>query len=349
MKKKLLSIAAFMFATVFANAQFNVLLVNDALGASGSEEYLNIATALTNSGYEFAVLNIDTNAAPGFDVLSEYDMVIWTSANNGVNLNLWDTTEYVQYNPALRQYIESGGIIWVDGLDYIFDIYGSAPYTFVEGDFVYDVMGISVYVAQSHADDSLGSYDGLEVSYPTANNTIVSMEAIKWKWSSVWYADAFDITDVANGLFEMGPEGYDFAGKICGLNRDNVVSTSMRIGALGDGGEFVQADIDLLVKEMVDAAADGYFDPTVGIATISKEDVNLYPNPASDNITITFPTSTNASLMIFDITGKVIFNTKLEANTTSYKMNISDFKTGIYFYELTIGNTTISRKMSVIR
>ena len=349
MRKKLLSIATFMFATVIANAQFNVLLVNDALGSSGSEEYLNIATAFTNSGYAFEVVNIDTTAAPGFDVLGGYDMVIWTTANNGVNLKLWDTTEYVQYNPGLREYIESGGIIWVDGLDYMYDIYGSAPYSFVEGDFIYDVLGISAYTAQSHADDSLGGFDGLEVAYPTANNTIVTMETIKWKWSSVWYADAFDITDVANGLFEMGPAEYDFAGRICGLNKENVISTSMRIADLGDGSELVQADIDQLVMEMVDAAADGYFDPAVGINTVSKEDVSLYPNPASDNVTITFPASSDASLRIIDITGKVIFNTIIEANTTSYRMNISDYKTGIYFYELTINNTTVSHKMSVIR
>ncbi len=353
MKKNLLLVAAIMFASFFANAQYTVLLVNDALGASGSEEYLNIATAITNSGYEYETLNIDTNEGPSFDVLSAYDMVIWTTANNGVALNLWDTTAYVQYNEAIRDYIDSDGVLWVDGLDYMYDIYGSASDTFEEGDFVYDVMGISIYSAQSHADDSLGSYDGLEIAYPTANATFLTMESIQWKWSSVWYADAFEKTDDANALFEMGPEGYDFAGRLSGLYKENVISTSLRIGSLGNGSELVQASIDQLVLEMIDAAVDGVFDPevTIGINTpaFSENDINAYPNPASDNITITFPSSNDGSLSIYDMTGKVIFTTNIEANTTSYNMNLSEFKTGIYFYELTIDNTTVSRKLSVIK
>ena len=350
MKKNLLLLAAFMFAITIANAQFKVLLVDDDINTYDEWEY--VSTALQNSGYAFDTINIDTNAAPSYDTLRYYDMVIWHTANDGLNLNLWDTVSGnpVQYNAALMQYLDSNGIVWVDGLDFMYDQFGTAPDTFHAGDFVYDVMGIEVYAAQSHSDDSLAGFDGLKVAYPASTNSITTMDSIKWKWSSLWYGDAFDITNDATALFEMGPASYDFYGKVNGLYKENLITTSLRIASLGDGSTRVQADIDLLVKEMIVAAEAGTFAP-VGIngSTISKADVNIYPNPATNNITITFPSAKNINMKIFDITGKVLNNIKIEANSTSYSLNVSKLNSGIYFCQITVDNATVSRKFSVIK
>lgn len=349
MKNKLLLFTVLLFAFTFVQAQYSVLLVDD--DANGIDESEFIETALTNSGFSFNVLNIDTNASPDFNTLNQYDMVIWTTANDGANLNLWDTSATVQFNAALRQFIDSNGVFWLDGLDYMYDMYGSAPDVFTAGDFVYDVMGISSYFAQAHADDSLGNYVGLQSAARSASNTITTADSIKWKWNEVWYADAFELTSDAVSLFEMGPASYDFAGKSCGLYRGNVISTSLRIGSLGDGSVLVQANIDLLVKEMIEAAELGTFSRIIeSINTVETvADVSLYPNPSSDIVTLKFNAAYNASITIFDITGKVLLNDVIKDNSTSYKFDVSELNSGMYFYQMTINNSTISNKFSVVK
>ena len=351
MKNNLLLLAAFMFAFTFANAQYKVLLVDDDVNSYDEWEY--VSTALTNSGYAFDTINIDTNASPDFNTLNAYDMVIWHTANDGLDLNLWDTVtgNPVQYNAAIMQFLDSNGVLWVDGLDFMFDQFGAAPVDFAAGDFVYDRLGISKYAAQSHANDTVGSYSGLTVVYAPTTNTITTQDSLKWKWSSVWYADAFEITNEATSLFEMGPSDYDFYGKVSGLYKENIITTSLRIASLGDGSARVQADIDLLVKEMIVAAEAGTFvKNTSSISTSTKEDnVTSYPNPVSDVLTITFDAARNASIKVYDLGGKVIMEDVISENATQYQINVTDINSGVYFFRILSNNSIVSKKFTVIK
>ncbi|MCK5845852.1 MAG: T9SS type A sorting domain-containing protein [Bacteroidales bacterium] len=349
MKNKLLLLTALLFTFAIANAQFTVLLVDD--DANSYDEWSYVETALINSGYTYDTINIDTNAAPDFATLNNFDMVIWHTANDGLNLNLWDTTATVQFNAAIREFLDSNGVLWVDGLDFMYDQFGSAPVDFAAGDFVYDVMGISKYACQSHADDTVGTYSGLTLALPAATNTITTIDSIQWKWSSLWYGDGFEITNEAIALFEMGPADYDFAGMVNGLYKENVITTSLRISSLGDGGSRVQSDIDLLVKEMIEAAEAGTFvkDDSYVNSIEAEMDVVLYPNPATDMVTLTFNSVQNASIKIFDITGKMVISDEIANNATKYTFNVSSLNAGMYFYQITLNNATVSNKFSVVK
>ena len=249
-------------STVTPPQTFKVLIVDD--DANGIDESSKIISAVNNSGHPYSSFNI-SSSFPIFDTLIKYDMVIWTTANDGVNLYLWDVSDTaangigaVKFNAPLMQYLDSNGIVWVDGVDYMYDIYGAAPDTFSMGDFVFDVMGISVYVAQSHIDEPAG----LPMAIKSSTNTITNLDTIQWKWSTLWNGDAFDMTPDAVGLYEMGPSSYAFAGKTNALYRGNVISSSLRIASLGDAnGNYVQPDLDLLINDMIDAAIIGTFVP----------------------------------------------------------------------------------------
>ena len=336
------------------NDQFKVLVVDD--DANGSDESPNIDTALVHAGYTYSHINIDTNAAPTYNDLKDYDMVIWTTANDGVNLNLWDISYTagngpgaVKFNAALTQYLDSGKVVWIDGLDFIYDIYGSAPDDFNPGDFVYDVMGLDNYVAQSKADDSV--YVGLPMLLKTASNTIINQDTIQFKYSTLWYADAFDITSNAVALYKMGPADYDFAGKISALYIENLIVSTIRVGLLGYGNNaIVQAPIDQVVGDMVAAAENGTFVKTSGINNSKAElNVRVYPNPTQGNITFTLPVAQNVTLSVFDITGKVIINKNVASSNGSYVLNLNEVQSGMYFYQVTVNNSTTTGKFSVVR
>jgi len=350
MKKNLLFLAAFVMMFSYVNAQYSVLLVDD--DHNGPRESARIDSALAHSGYTYHTFLIDT-VAPVYDTLKAYDMVIWSTANDGASLYLWDISDTLDYkfNAALRQYLDSNKVVWLDGLDYMYDVYKQTPTTYVAGDFVYDVMGIETYVAQSHKDDTVGTYNGLTMALKTANNTITTLDTVKWKWSSLWYGDAFDITSDATALYEMGPADYDFAGKINALYKENMVVSSLRIGSLGKGGAYDQNAIDLLVKEMIIAAEAGTFaKSTVGIENNEAAAmVKAFPNPANNQINFTFPASNKVTITVFDIAGKQIMNEMVDGSNGSYRMNISNLNSGIYFYQIAFDNTIATYKFSVVK
>ena len=63
---------------------------------------------------------------------------------------------------------------------------------------------------------------------------------------------------------------------------------------------------------------------------VKKTDVSVYPNPAKDYLLINMPQySGRVKLNVYDNSGHLMVSAPVE-NTTRYKMNISNFKTGIY-------------------
>ena len=79
-----------------------------------------------------------------------------------------------------------------------------------------------------------------------------------------------------------------------------------------------------------------------------------YPNPfnPSTNIKFSIPKSSDAKLSVFDITGKqvsVLVNKYLNAGEYAVDFNALDLSSGIYFYTLSSGNYTETKKMILIK
>ncbi len=79
-----------------------------------------------------------------------------------------------------------------------------------------------------------------------------------------------------------------------------------------------------------------------------------YPNPFNPTTTIGFdiPKSTNAKLEIFDAAGKsveILFDEELSAGKYEIKWDASNKPSGNYFYKLTAGDYTETKKMSLVK
>ncbi len=68
--------------------------------------------------------------------------------------------------------------------------------------------------------------------------------------------------------------------------------------------------------------------------------INLYPNPVSDFLNITFgnPTQNAVSLKIFNTAGQQVYARSLTAKTTQLSINVRDLSTGIYFVQIDAGD-----------
>lgn len=69
---------------------------------------------------------------------------------------------------------------------------------------------------------------------------------------------------------------------------------------------------------------------TTGISETPSSPLTIYPNPATNNVTITLPNDVkNAQLLVYDITGKQIQQTQL---TSLKQIDISSLSNGLYLF-----------------
>ncbi|MCD4698362.1 MAG: T9SS type A sorting domain-containing protein [Bacteroidales bacterium] len=336
--------------------EFTVLLVND--NANGTDRYLVIDTSLNNLGYIYNIYNtIVTGDFPDFNTLNAYDAVIWYTGNDGLNLKLWDVSDTVpgavnqnlKFNEPLMQYINGGGIVWLQGLDFIFDIYGGTFDEFVAGDFMYDFLGINVYLVQSHVDgDDLPQLDVVP------GNPICSFTPVTWVFpEGLWYADGLIPTDEAELIYKMGPVSYEFSDYYSGLYTQP-----------GDGHLFTltveTARID--TRENTDAFFGEvleYFESLIPDAVNEIQGVDFTafqnsPNPVKDFTTFSWElkNTANVGLAIYDISGgKVFYKDFNKQSTGKHTFQFSARETGLsdgfYTYTLTVNNQLISQKMII--
>jgi Tol biopolymer transport system component len=96
--------------------------------------------------------------------------------------------------------------------------------------------------------------------------------------------------------------------------------------------------------------------PTNGILQVLKmeggiilnsNDMEVYPNPYQDEVTITFKVeeTTNATLSVYDLVGRklvTILDTQIPDGEYNYTKNLGELKPGIYIVKLSVENGTPS-------
>lgn len=73
-------------------------------------------------------------------------------------------------------------------------------------------------------------------------------------------------------------------------------------------------------------------------------ELTMAPNPATDYVTINAEGLTEARLKVVDVLGSVVYSSDFN---NSKKINLADFKNGIYFVTVNAGNKTLTKKLVV--
>jgi len=102
--------------------------------------------------------------------------------------------------------------------------------------------------------------------------------------------------------------------------------------------------IDKILTNSIISSSSDFILP---VELFSKNGINVFPNPSSKELIIDLNTN-NSSLIyqIFDLNGKILLN-KEEKNTSTLKINISNFKSGVYILKLNNNNKTMQTKFLV--
>ena len=93
------------------------------------------------------------------------------------------------------------------------------------------------------------------------------------------------------------------------------------------------------------------YDPSenTGIAEMAKENIFIYPNPATDILIVNFDKINNADLLlnIYNVTGTLVKTEMLKQNNR--QINIGDLPYGVYFASIKSNNIRKTEKLLIQR
>ena len=138
---------------------------------------------------------------------------IWHTSSWDLGLQFWNGTD--TDNPELAIYLsQPEANLWLIGNDFLYDRFGGAPATFQSGDFAYEFLGISKYEVQSFVDD--GGL-GVPLAATSPGQPIPGLTDINWQFSTLWYADGFELRPEATPVYLFGDNTYSLSGKPTGV------------------------------------------------------------------------------------------------------------------------------------
>ncbi len=83
------------------------------------------------------------------------------------------------------------------------------------------------------------------------------------------------------------------------------------------------------------------------ISTLGLEDItisfSIYPNPASEKLTIDAGAVVKATIKIMDLSGRVVINTKM--NQSLHQIDVSTLADGVYMIKVEYGNKSVTKKI----
>jgi hypothetical protein len=88
------------------------------------------------------------------------------------------------------------------------------------------------------------------------------------------------------------------------------------------------------------------FDQTVSINEVENTfGLNVYPNPANEVINVSLSKSTNATISVVDVAGKVVKTSSINGLTST--INASDLTNGVYYVTITDGTSVATEKVVI--
>ncbi len=86
----------------------------------------------------------------------------------------------------------------------------------------------------------------------------------------------------------------------------------------------------------------------VGInENLVTKSLNVYPNPASDAVNVTFESNSIATVSITDLFGRTVYTNSANAGKNNISINTSNLSTGMYLVNVTSSNGSVSSKITI--
>ncbi|OUS02093.1 hypothetical protein A9Q86_05430 [Flavobacteriales bacterium 33_180_T64] len=89
------------------------------------------------------------------------------------------------------------------------------------------------------------------------------------------------------------------------------------------------------------------FDATLSVNEFDLESFKIYPNPASDTVSLSWNRSENVSIRIYDALGKLMFFAKNRTISEPTTIDVSNYASGFYFVKINNTKGSVTKKMVI--
>jgi hypothetical protein len=369
MKKYLFILGIFIMWTISVAAS-PVLIVDDDQGYDSEygmvhvEQYYMDALDANGVSYDYHEVEAWLDDGPDFEVLSQYQVVIWFCGTG------WEQTQTLNDTDEdnLAQYLDNGGNLFLVAQDYLFDRYegDGYHYDFSEGDFPYDYFGLTAVDHDMWIVDEIE--EGVPDSIPAygADGSIIAglsfdakniYEVPELEVDSELYID--QLTHNATNFFMLEDESEVLQPAAVQYEAETykVVFSTLEFGALQDIGNGSQASVmhEILVYFGIETGVDDGTLTTPAHATLGQN----YPNPFNPTTHISFaiPQNSDVSITVYDTAGnlvKVLNNGNLKAGYHTVEWNGKDNQnktvpSGMYIYRMEAGDYTETKSCILVK
>lgn len=322
-----------------------ILVVDDDGSMIGFDDvghfYTDALDALTQPYYYYEVPF--GSSGPPASFLKNFKVVIWTTGET------WSgtTTLLPDDEAALAAYLDSGGSLFLNAQDYLFDIYPAAG-SFSAGQFPFDYLKLTsvsqdVWVNPPSTTGAPGSVaDGLTFNLASPFGT------------TALFVDSLATTD-GTPVFDMTvPTGYS---AIQYDGNYKLVFSTLDFGGLVDG-TFPNTKAEFMRRVLGFLYAPLSIDDQ-GLVPMTFAVSQNFPNPFNPTTTISYqvPRSVNVTLQVYNVLGqrvKTLVNNRMDAGfykavwdgTNDYGAKVAS---GIYIYRLRAGDFVQVKKMIMMK
>jgi hypothetical protein len=78
-----------------------------------------------------------------------------------------------------------------------------------------------------------------------------------------------------------------------------------------------------------------------------ESSLEVYPNPASESVNVSFKATNNANVTLSDVLGNTVYTTSTIAGENNIAVNTSDLSSGLYILNIATDKGSVSRKVSI--
>jgi ligand-binding sensor domain-containing protein len=183
----------------------------------------------------------------------------------------------------------------------------------------------------------VGTYDGVFVSTNNGTSwTAANSGLTNYFINSIVISGEYIFTGTAGGVFLSTDNGTSWTEM-----NDGLTNITINALAISETTVFAGTNGSAVWKRPLSEF--------VGINDVSSTNrvMNIYPNPASDMITVIIDPSINPSLTlkIYNITGSLVKTELVKEN--QQQINVSDLNSGIYMVEIKSKNVTSKKKLII--
>lgn len=89
------------------------------------------------------------------------------------------------------------------------------------------------------------------------------------------------------------------------------------------------------------------YDASLSVNDFALNTMSVYPNPAKTQISLLWDKSEEVSIRIYNSLGKLMYYTKNENLINSFKINVSQYASGLYFVKINTANAVVTKKLII--